>query len=273
VVVFPNCKINLGLHILQKRPDGFHDLETVFYPLPLHDALEAVQNNLSSSTDIEFHCSGIALKTLHEDNSCVKAYRLLRKDFPALPAVTMHLHKSIPSGAGLGGGSADSAFTLLLLNKKFNLELNQPKLIKYALQLGSDCPFFILNKPCFATGRGENLEQINIDLSSYSFVLVNPKIHINTAWAFSQLNITPKQSSLRDAINFPVREWSKRVTNDFEDIVFSNYKEVGEIKTRLYEQGAIYASMTGTGSTVYGLFEKNTLPQFNFPHHYFVKFI
>ncbi|MGN6402335.1 MAG: 4-(cytidine 5'-diphospho)-2-C-methyl-D-erythritol kinase, partial [Flavisolibacter sp.] len=208
MISFPNCKINLGLHILQKRADGFHDLETVFYPVPLRDGLEIIQN-ASSQDEIIFTNSGLTIDVQPEDNICVKAYLLLKKDFPQLPAVIMHLHKTIPSGAGLGGGSADGAFTLLLLNKKFNLGLHENQLIEYALQLGSDCPFFIINKPSYATGRGENLQETELDLSPYQIVLVNPEIHINTGWAFSQIVPNNERKPLKEVIALPVSEWRK----------------------------------------------------------------
>jgi len=158
MIVFPNCKINFGLHILQKRADGFHDLETVFYPIALQDAFEIVQSSSPAAT-IQFNTTGLKIDSSIEENICFKAYQLLKKDFPELPSVKMHLHKVIPSGAGLGGGSSDGAFTLMLLNKKFTLGLSEVELINYALQLGSDCPFFIKNRPCYATGRGERLEE------------------------------------------------------------------------------------------------------------------
>jgi len=182
MVSFPNCKINLGLNIVNKRDDGYHDIETAFFPIQLKDALELVEKE-----KFEFSTSGIAIEGEPEKNLCIKAYDLLKKDFPQLPAVQMHLHKAIPMGAGLGGGSADGAFTLKLLNKKFELNLSEKQLINYSLQLGSDCPFFILNKPCFATGRGEILEQMEPDLSQYKFLIVHPPIHVSTAWAFSTI--------------------------------------------------------------------------------------
>ena len=185
MIVFPNCKINLGLHILGKREDGFHNLETVFYPLLFRDALELIPAT-NNTTEIEFTGSGLAVDGNVSDNLCVKAYYLLKKNFPQLPLVKIHLHKAIPMGAGLGGGSADAAFMLKLLNEKFNLNISTPQLLNYALELGSDCPFFIINKPCIATGRGEILEEIEVDLSAYKIVLINPGIHINTGWAFSQ---------------------------------------------------------------------------------------
>ena len=270
MIAFPNCKINLGLHILQKRADGFHDLETVFYPISLRDGLEIIQN-ASPSQEIIFTSSGLHIDVRPEDNICVKAYCLLKKDFPQLPAIKMHLHKTIPLGAGLGGGSADGAFTLLLLNKKFNLSLSQEQLIQYALQLGSDCPFFIINKPSYATGRGENLQAIELDLSSYQIVVINPDIHINTGWAFSQITPHKERKSLKEIIRLSITEWKECLKNDFEEAVFLHHPEIKDIKEQLYEQGAVYSSMSGSGSTVYGLFDKNAQPQFHFPAHYFVR--
>lgn len=270
MIVFPNCKINLGLHILQKRADGFHDLETVFYPIALQDALEIVQNP-SPASAIQFSASGLKIDSPAEDNICFKAYQLLKKDFPELPSVKMHLHKVIPSGAGLGGGSSDGAFTLSLLNKKFNLGLSEEQLIYYALQLGSDCPFFIKNKACYATGRGEKLEEIELNLSDYKIVLVNPQIHIHTGKAFSKITPSKERTSIREIILQPIENWKELLKNDFEEIVFAEHPEVKTIKEELYRQGAVYASMSGSGSTVFGLFDKNIQPQLNFPKHYFIK--
>jgi 4-diphosphocytidyl-2-C-methyl-D-erythritol kinase len=272
MIVFPNCKINLGLHILQKRADGFHDLETVFYPLALQDALEIVQNPLPAST-IQFNTTGLKIDSSAESNICFTAYQLLKKDFPELPSIKMHLHKAIPSGAGLGGGSSDGAFTLMLLNKKFNLGLSEEQLIDYALQLGSDCPFFIKNKPCYATGRGERLEEIALNLSHYKIALVNPQIHIHTGKAFSKITPSNQRACIKEIIQQPVEKWKELLKNDFEEVVFAEYPEVKTIKEELYKQGAGYASMSGSGSTVYGLFEKNTQLQLNFPTHYYIKVI
>jgi 4-diphosphocytidyl-2-C-methyl-D-erythritol kinase len=270
MLLFPNCKINLGLHILRKRDDGFHDLETVFYPLPLQDGLEIIQHS-HPVTDINFTTSGLQVQGNLSDNICVKAYRLLKKDLPQLPAIKMHLHKNIPMGAGLGGGSADGAFTLLLLNKKFNLELTEEVLISYALQLGSDCPFFIINKPCFATGRGEQMEPVLLDLSAYQLVVVNLQIHINTGWAFSQIKPSGNRPSLKEIITQPIEEWKDNLKNDFEEAVFSHHPDIKNCKETLYKQGALYASMTGSGSTVFALFPKEATPALSFPSHYFVK--
>lgn len=270
MVLFPNCKINLGLHILRKRGDGFHDLETIFYPVPLQDAIEVVQHP-QPVTNIEFSSSGLPVDGNLSDNICVKAYHLLKKDFPGLPAVKMHLHKTIPMGAGLGGGSADGAFTLLLLNRKFNLNLAEEKLLEYALQLGSDCPFFIRNTPSYATGRGEKLEAVPLDLTAYKLVLINPQIHVATGWAFSQLTPSAERPSLKEAITKPVEEWKYLLTNDFEEAVFARYPSIKECKDVLYAAGALYASMSGSGATVFGLFEKNATPPLDFPANYFVK--
>jgi 4-diphosphocytidyl-2-C-methyl-D-erythritol kinase len=270
LILFPNCKINLGLHILKKREDGFHDLETIFYPIPLLDGLEIIQHP-APVTSIEFSSSGLIVEGDPSDNICVKAYLLLKKDFPQLPAVKMHLHKTIPMGAGLGGGSADGAFALVLLNRKFNLGLDEQSLLGYALQLGSDCPFFIRNTPCFATGRGENMESISLDLSSYTFVVVNPNIHVNTGWAFSQLIPSAERPSLVEIIRQPVETWKGILKNDFEEPITRHHPEISACKDQLYRRGAIYASMTGSGATVYGIFPKGSNPIFSFPASYFVK--
>jgi 4-diphosphocytidyl-2-C-methyl-D-erythritol kinase len=271
VVTFPNCKINLGLHILRKREDGFHDLETIFYPIPITDALEVIHET-NNQKKVSFTFSGIAIDGKDEDNICIKAYELLKKDF-GLPAVKIHLHKTIPIGAGLGGGSSDGAFMLLLLNKKFSLNIAEEKLIEYALQIGSDCPFFIKNKVCYATHRGEHLTSIQLDLSPYKIVLINPGIHINTGWAFSQIHPSENRTSILEIIQEPVKNWKKKLSNDFEEAVFKHHSAIKEIKEELYQQGAVYASMSGSGSTVFGLFKKEDIPEFNFPKEYFVRSI
>lgn len=267
MVLFPNCKINLGLYILQKRADNFHNLETIFYPIPLYDALEVIHVG-NDGNDILFTASGISVEG--DSNICIKAYELLKKDMP-LPPVQMHLHKTIPIGAGLGGGSADGAFALLLLNKKFNLQLSIEQLWHYVTLLGSDCPFFVINQPCLATGRGEVLQPIAIDLSGYKIILVNPQIHINTGWAFSQLTPIDNRKSIAHIIQQPIPTWKDELTNDFETPIFQQYPEIGIIKNTLYQQGAIYAAMSGSGSTVFGLYPKEAQLHLPFPAHYFVK--
>jgi len=270
VVLFPNAKINLGLNIIRKRADGYHDLETVFYPIGIQDALEVTKNN-DTKEDVHISFSGIPINGITEDNLCFKAYLLLKKDLPHLPAINMHLHKTIPAGGGLGGGSADGAFMLRLLNQKFDLGLSTQQLLDYALQLGSDCPFFIINKPCLATGRGELLEQIGVDLSPYKVVIVNPGIHVNTTEAFSLLNPTVALKPIGKIVKQSIETWQKELKNDFEGPVFEKHPEIQRIKTKMYESGAIYASMTGTGSTVYGIFRKETAVKMDFATGYFVK--
>lgn len=271
MVLFPNCKINLGLHIIGKRTDGFHDLESVFYPVPLRDILEVIETPNASGPGVKFSFSGIPVGDDPGNNLCVRAYHLLKKDFPGLPSVLMHLHKTIPIGAGLGGGSADGSFTLILLNKKFGLNLTEKKLIDYSLQLGSDCPFFIMNKPCLAGGRGEIMEEINLHLINYKIILVYPTIHISTAWAFSSLDICKQTRPIRTIITQPVESWKHELKNDFETPVFNKYPEIKKIKDELYNAGAVYASMSGSGSAVYGIFEKGTTIELNIDKSYFTK--
>lgn len=263
MVLFPNCKINLGLHVVHKRTDGYHDLETVFYPLAIKDALEVIH-----SAAFNFHLTGLPVNDTTENNLCVKAYHLLKQDFPGLPAVNIHLHKAIPMGAGLGGGSADGAFMLSMLNTKFQLNLTPDKLIDYALQLGSDCPFFIVNKPCFATGRGEHLTPVQLDVSAYKIILVNPQIHVSTKEAFSTLTPNAPAKSIEQIIQQPVTTWKDELKNDFEEPVFKTYPAIKEIKKTLYNMGAVYAAMTGSGSSVYGIFEPDANTNFSFPEQY-----
>lgn len=252
MVQFPNCKINLGLRITRKRADGYHDLETVFYPVALKDALEIVP-----AEEMSFQLSGLEINGQINDNLCLKAYQLLKTDFPVLPSVSIYLHKTIPMGAGLGGGSANGAFMLSMLNKKFQLNLSEQQLLNYALQLGSDCPFFIINTPCFATGRGENLSPVKADLSGYKIALVNPEIHVSTKEAFLNLSPAVPVKSIREIIAQPVSTWKNELINDFEKNVFKQFPAIKAIKDDLYNSRAIYASMTGSGSTVFGIFEPN----------------
>lgn len=272
MLAFPNCKINLGLSILNKREDGYHNIETIFYPVPLKDALEIIQSN--ETDHIQFSSSGLDIDGDTENNLCIKAYQLLRKDFTQIASVKIHLHKSIPMGAGLGGGSADAAFMLQLLNQQFSLNLSTTQLISYALKLGSDCPFFILNTPCLGTGRGEILKEIVVDLSAYQLILVNPGIHVNTGQAFKSLILNPENNDpvfLKDIIKQPITNWQQHLKNDFEEPVFKMYPAIKEIKESLYHMGATYASMSGSGSTVYGIFEKQLQPEINFNSTYFIR--
>lgn len=269
MIVFPNCKINLGLNILYKRDDGFHDLETVFLPVGLHDVLEI----LPSPGDItQLSVTGI-LPGKPEDNLCMKAFNLLKKDYPQLPEINMHLHKAIPIGSGLGGGSADAAFTIQLLDTKFNLTISKKKMSEYALQLGSDCPFFLINKPCLATSRGEILEPVSLFLSGYKILLINPGIHINTKEAFKEIKPVITGKKIKEIIQRAVETWKSELVNDFEKIVFKKYPQIKKIKETLYENGAVYAAMSGSGSTVYGIFKKDSIINYPFEPACFYKLI
>ena len=254
MIIFPNSKINLGLRIVRKRADGYHDLETVFYPIPFQDAIEVIRPQQPA---MSFTQSGLAIDGDPAQNLCMKAYALLQR-MHDLPPVQLHLHKAVPTGGGLGGGSADAAFTLKLLNRKFNLNLTTEQLLDLALQLGSDCPFFIANKPCIATGRGELLEPIDLShLQRYKLVVITPGIHISTAWAFSQVQPNHNGPSLREVITGPVEEWKTLLVNDFESVVFQAHGVIAQVKQSLYDKGAVYASMTGSGSSVFGLFQQS----------------
>lgn len=251
MVSFPNCKINLGLRILRKREDGYHDLETIFYPLPVRDILETVRAN-----ELQFYSTGLPIPGEPAQNLAVKAFHLLAADFPQLPLVAIHLHKHIPIGGGLGGGSSDGASMLQILNSQFQLRLTPDQLMAYAARLGSDCPFFLLNKPSLARGRGERLEPLMLDLSLYSFLIVHPGIHISTAKAFSLCTPSAAGPSLKDCITLPVTDWAHSLVNDFEGPVFREYPSLPRIKQQLYDRSAIYASLTGSGSSLFGIFEK-----------------
>ena len=277
MLFFPNCKINLGLKITGKRADGYHNIATVFFPVPFNDVIEIIDNK-EHSDGIEFTQSGIPIVGDQKDNLCIKAWQLLKNDFPKLPSVKLHLHKAIPMGAGLGGGSADGAATLLLLNQKYLLNISETQLLSYALQLGSDCPFFIINKPCLGSGRGELLQPISLNLKGYQLVVVNPGIHVNTGWAFSQLNLDANTvndnaltiESFSNIILGDMVNWKDELKNDFEQSVFEKFPAIEVIKNTLYENGAVYASMSGSGSTVFGIFKENKIPHFNFPSNYLV---
>jgi 4-diphosphocytidyl-2-C-methyl-D-erythritol kinase len=244
---FPNCKINIGLYISGRRDDGFHDLESVFYPVSFNDALEIIP-----SEKFSFKCEGIELPGNEEDNLCVKAYRLLQAEFD-LPAVDMFLLKNIPTGAGLGGGSADGAFTLRLLNDIFKLNIGIKQLESYAAILGSDCPFFIRNTPCFVKGRGEILEEIEPVLAGYHITIVHPGIHISTKKAFQNIRPQITNFSLYQAVKEPLDTWQGVISNAFEEYAFGKYPILAEIKNSLKEAGATYTSMSGSGSAIYGI--------------------
>lgn len=263
MITFPNAKINLGLNITEKRPDGYHNLETIFYPIPIEDALEV---NLLSSKDDKYHLrqTGLEIAGEVENNLVVKAYKLLDEEF-SLPPINIHLFKHIPSGAGLGGGSADAAFMLKMVNMKFRLSLTDIQLEEYAARLGADCAFFIKNEPTYAEGIGNIFSPISISLKEYQFWLVKPNIFVSTRDAFSQIKPHHPNKSLKEIIQLPVEEWKSEMVNDFEESVFPQFPVIGEIKKEMYQQGAIYASMSGSGSSVYGLFKADAaLPNVDF---------
>ena len=256
MVTFPNCKINIGLNILRKRNDGFHDIETVFYPVQLCDILEIVERPANNNLPV-FHNTGLIIDSPVEKNLCVKAYRLLQADFN-LPVVVMHLHKIIPFGAGLGGGSSDAAYVITSLNKIFSLGLSAEKMCDYAAKIGSDCAFFINSMPSVAEGRGEILEKIDLNLSGFQILLIKPEIHISTAEAYSGVIPEIPKSKLKDVIKLPIEHWKDFVFNDFEKNLFIKHPRLAQIKNKLYEIGAVYAAMSGSGSTIYGLFRDKT---------------
>ena len=253
----PNCKINLGLFVTEKRPDGFHNLETIFLPVPLCDRLE-----IEKSDAFSFQLEGIPLDSDSESNLCVKAYRLLKQDFPQIGNVRMRLEKNIPSGAGLGGGSADAAETLKMLDELFNLGLSVPRLQEYAARLGSDCPVFIGNKAVFATGRGEIFHEMPaVDFGHCEMLLLKPSDSVSTAEAYRGIRPQPAPCDLREAVRRPMATWKDSISNQFEESVFPGHPAIRECKERLYREGAIYASMTGSGACVFGFFPEGKTPE------------
>lgn len=266
MVVFPNAKINIGLYVTEKRPDGFHNLETVFYPIELRDVLEITEIKGERGSCV-FTSTGLPIDCPPEKNLVSKAYSILASEYE-LPSVEVHLHKIIPYGAGLGGGSADAAFMLVGLNRLFSLGLNEEQLMGYAARLGSDCPFFVRNHPVFAFGKGELMEAIDLSLKDYVMVLVKPDRGVSTPEAYR--GITPRAASfdLRELGKLPVCEWNGVVVNDFETSVIPKVPEIQEIKDTLNALGAVYVSMTGSGSAVYGLFDRSVEVGETFPGYF-----
>ncbi len=250
MIVFPNAKINIGLNIVSRRTDGYHNLETVFYPVKLFDALEALP-----AESLTFRASGLGIPGREEDNLCLKAYYLIAGDYQ-LPRVNIHLHKHIPIGAGLGGGSADAAFFIKLIDQQFNLGLSLEQKLNYARQLGADCAFFIESKPVFAYEKGDRFEPVNLDLSNYSIALVMPPAHVSTSEAYRGVKPYWPARSVKELIKLPVEEWKSYIKNDFEESVFKNHVMIRGVKAALYESGAVYASMSGSGASVFGLFKQ-----------------
>lgn len=254
MLTFPNAKINLGLNVINRRPDGYHNIETVFYPIPLQDALEVKTS--STSTDYSLHLRGNSIEGEPEDNLVIKALRLLRKDFPTIPPVDIHLYKHIPSGAGLGGGSSDAAAMIKMLNQLFALQLSTEQMEIYASILGADCAFFIENRPVLAKGIGNIFEEVDVSLKNHYLVLVKPDDFVSTKEAYA--NIQPKMPEIfiKEAISRPLEEWKTLLVNDFEKTVFPTHPNIVAIKDKLYDLGAVYAAMSGSGSSVFGIFKE-----------------
>ena len=258
MIRFPIAKINLGLNVVARRPDGYHDLETVFYPVPIKDALEVqVMDELfPSAYDCDLKVTNLNIEGDEQKNLVVKAYNLLKRDFPQMGRVHAHLYKAIPTQAGMGGGSSDCAAMILLLNDLFGLKLSEQQMIDYAAKLGADCAFFIIGKPAYAEGIGEKLVPIDLNLSGYYLGVVRPDIPVSTKEAFSLVKPMRPTENCRDVVAQPVGTWRERLTNDFEQSVFALHPEIGQIKDQLYALGADYAAMSGSGSALFGLFQK-----------------
>ena len=270
MLCFPNAKINIGLHVVSRRGDGYHNIETVFYPIGLKDALEIIPLRSDAAVpekEYLFFQSGIAIDGNEQANLIIKALHLIKKK-REIPGIEIHLLKKIPFGAGLGGGSSNAAFMLKLLNNKFRLNFTQDQLAMLAADLGADCPFFLKNKPVFATGTGDKMEDIDLNLEKYHFVLIKPDAVVNTGWAYSMITPQKPEVSLRELIKMPIDTWKDAIKNDFEVPIFKKYPEICKIKEQLYDLGAVYASMSGSGSSVFGFF--NEIPEIGskFSNHF-----
>jgi len=252
MVSFPNAKINIGLNITEKRPDGYHNIETIFYPIGLCDKLSF---EIAKGDETSLSISGIKIDGDPNDNLIIRAYNLLKNNY-YLPSLNIFLEKNIPFGAGLGGGSADAAFMLKMLNEEFNLNLTPIDLEKFAAELGADCPFFVLNKPVFASGIGNVFSNINISIKGYYIVLIKPNVYVSTSNAYSGVKVQKSAFSLLNLSEKSISEWKDIVVNDFEKSIFLKFPAIAAIKETLYQQGALYASMSGSGSSVYGIFDK-----------------
>lgn len=252
MIYFPNAKINLGLNVVYKRPDGYHSLETIFYPIGIKDALEIIEKK-GLQKDV-FVLEGLAIDGENDDNLVMKALRLMRQHY-SFPFVEIHLLKRIPFGAGIGGGSADASFTLRLLNDMFSLCASLDDLAQLAVQLGADCPIFIYNRPMYAEGIGEQLHEVDLSLDGYKLALVKPDVFVSTKDAFSKIVPVHPKMNLREIIKKPIEEWNGLMENDFEKSVFALYPQIKKVKNKLYDMGAVYASMSGSGASVYALFK------------------
>lgn len=261
MVVFPNAKINLGLNIVSKRSDGYHNIESVFVPIPITDVLEITENN---SGKTEFSSTGINIPSDGKPNLVERAWIILNEEF-GIPTCDLDLLKKIPIGAGLGGGSADAAACMIGLNRKFDLNIPENKLLKLASKLGADCAFFVKNKPVYAEGIGDDFSNIEIDLSGHHFVVIYPNIHVSTPEAYKHVSAKPAEKDIRAILQQPIETWKDQLKNDFEDSVFKQYSKISDVKDELYKAGAIYASMSGSGSTLFGLFKE--VPNESFIEH------
>lgn len=258
MIIFPIAKVNLGLNVVERRPDGYHNLQTVFYPVGIQDALEIfpMAEDFPSEVDCDIKVSNIPIEGDEQRNLVVRAYQLLKQDFPNLPRLHVHLYKGIPTQAGMGGGSSDASAMLRLLNTSFQLNLSDEKLISYASKLGADCAIFILNRPAYAEGIGEKLYPMDVDLSGWYMAVVRPDIPVPTKEAFARIKPHFPQKCCRDIVMQPVETWKEELVNDFEESVFALHPELAAIKERLYQLGATYAAMSGSGSALFGLFRR-----------------
>ena len=274
MITFPIAKINLGLNVVERRPDGYHNLETVFYPVNIKDALELTMMNTKfpSPVDCDIKVSNLNVEGDEQHNLVVRAYQLLKCDFPQMPRVHAHLYKVIPTQAGMGGGSSDCAYTIRLLNEMFTLGLTEQRMIDYAAQLGADCAFFILSRPSYAEGIGERLVPVSLDLSSYYIGVVRPDIPVSTREAFSLIKPVKPAKCCRDVVLQPIETWRDELSNDFEQSVFALHPEIEAIKQRLYNLGAVYAAMSGSGSAVFGIFQDPIEISKHFPSDMFTYF-
>lgn len=258
MTTYPIAKINLGLNVVERRADGYHNLETVFYPVPISDALELhpMDDGFPSPWNCDLKVTNLEIEGDERRNLVVRAYDLLARDFK-LPRIHAHLHKAIPTQAGMGGGSSDCAAMLLALNEMCHLGLSERQLVDYAARLGADCPFFVLNRPAYAEGIGERLQPIALDLSGWWLAVVKPPVPVSTKEAFALLTPRPTTMKCRDIVRQPVESWADGLRNDFEESVFAQHPEIGEVKSSLYDLGATYAAMSGSGSSVFGLFRSD----------------
>lgn len=264
-----NAKINLGLNILKKRADGFHEIESIFLPISWYDYIE-----ITPAEKVNFSSEGIKIPSSADGNLCLQAYQLLKSDFD-LPPLHIHLNKQIPIGAGLGGGSADAAFVLKAINEKFNLQLDTPQLERYAAQLGSDCVFFIQNKSALVKGRGEAIEpnEKYNPLKAYHVLMVKPDLFVSTKVAYQNVHPQLPKKPIAEIIQQPINSWKNELVNDFESALFPIFPELAEVKKRLYDAGAIYASMSGSGSCFFGVFEENEVDTTDLQKKYMRKWV